>query len=923
MVSLKNAYELFLEKFPKYTEIQEKAFGAIEKGGNCILIAPTGSGKTEAAFLPVLDEASKNKSGGVYAIYITPLKSLNRDLLKRLDEICRKLNIRIQTRHGDTPQSERAKQNVNPPDILITTPESLQGLLLSRNIRPHLKNIRHVIVDELHELYYNKRGAQLSITLERLAELSGEFQRIGISATIGDKETAKRFLCAGRECRIVEAENKKSMDVRIEMPKKPVKEHAQLANSMGLDDESMARLERIAKLVEESEGTLIFTNTRQVAESLGSKLINFSNAGRNSKIAVHHSSLDKEERIRVENDFKDGKLKGIVATSSLELGIDIGNVNLVIQYGSPRQVTRLVQRVGRGGHAVGSTSVGKVIVANAIDVLESAAIIRKAAEKALEKHNIEENALDVLANQICAIAIEYRRIPIDKICAIVGRASPYQRLGKEDIVKIVKFLEQLHMLRFDGSEVMLSRRAMSYFFNNISVIPDTRKIAVKNFVDNKRISVLDEAFVSNYIDEESTFITKGLPWKVVSIEEDTVTVEPAFDQEAAIPDWEGEDIPVSYEVSKEVYEMLGSYNADMFARIADQNAAEAAEKLITDQKKAYSIKEGVLFVEDLEDYIILNTPMGKLANEFLAKAMGSVAMLMSQSRISAKATPYSVVIDVSGVVKKIDPRKLIAAFSEYSMETLLKNFVVNSELFRYKFVQVAKLFGVIEKKAVVTKSAASRLIEFYKDSAVYEETLRDLKKNYFDIAVVDAFRERLHNGGIKVEVVSEESPLSEQILRASYRYRELIEKLAPKSSEIDEFAKAILGKGIDLICTYCGFRFGVEIGKVGDAEKILCPACGSPMVGTYDESYENVVEKRRLGKQMSSREKAMLGEMLRSASLVDSYGRRALIALATYGIGLETAARILKMLRKDFNIFVIDLINAQRTFIKNKRFWAR
>ncbi len=923
MIHLKNAYDLFLEKFPRYTEIQERAFGVIEKGGNCILIAPTGTGKTEAAFLPVLDAASKNGAGGVYAIYVTPLKSLNRDLLKRLDDICKKLGISIQTRHGDTPQQERARQGVSPPDILITTPESLQGLLLSKNIRAHLKNIKHVIIDELHELYYNKRGAQLSITLERLVELSGEFQRIGISATIGDKETAKQFLCAERKCEIVEVEGRKSIDVKIEMPKKPSNAHMRLANAMGLDEESLARVERIVELVEKSNETLIFTNTRQVAESLGSKLISFSNVEHKGKIAVHHSSLDKEERIRVENDFKEGKLRGIVATSSLELGIDIGNVNLVIQYGSPRQVTRLVQRVGRGGHSVGKTPVGKVIVANAIDVLEAAAIIKKASEGALEKRSIEVGSLDVLANQVVAMVIEYRRIKLDKLHDIVRRASPYQGLSKEKLAKVVLFLEQLHLLRYDGNDVMLARRALDYFFKNISVIPDTKKFIVKNLIDNKRISVLDEAFVSNYIDEESTFITKGLPWKVVSIEEGTLIVEPAFDQEAAVPDWEGEDIPVSYDVSKAVYETLGSDDIGWLAGIADQNAEESAARLIADQKKAYGIKRDRLFVEDLEDYIILNTPMGKLANEFLAKTIGGVATLMMQSRISARATPYSVIIDTSSSPRRVDPEKLLSAFAGYSTEDLLRNFAVNSELFRYKFVQVAKLFGIVEKSATITKSAAGRLIEFYKDSVAYEEAVRDLKKNYFDISIVENFREGLRSGNIKTEVTHEKSPLSEQILKAAYRYRELVERLAPKSTEIDEFAKAVLSKNVELICTYCGFRFGTAIGDLKDSEKILCHVCKSPMVGVYDEGYENAIEKRKLGKRMNSDERATLETMLKSASLVDSYGRRALIALATYGVGIETATRVLKMLRKDFNAFIIDLINAQRTFIKTKRFWAR
>ncbi|MGI0133492.1 MAG: DEAD/DEAH box helicase, partial [Candidatus Micrarchaeaceae archaeon] len=214
------AYDKFLKRYGEYTEIQRIAIPIIESGSNCVAIAPTGSGKTEAAMLPLLDRLSEGKErSGIKILYITPLRALNRDMIKRLEEFCRSLDVTISVRHGDTPQSERARQVRAPPMVLITTPETLQSILPTKSVSPHLRNVTAVVVDEIHELYYSKRGAQLSVALERLEELAPEFQRVGLSATVGDIDTAAKFLCGARECRIAKSEAKKELSVSIQLPR--------------------------------------------------------------------------------------------------------------------------------------------------------------------------------------------------------------------------------------------------------------------------------------------------------------------------------------------------------------------------------------------------------------------------------------------------------------------------------------------------------------------------------------------------------------------------------------------------------------------------------------------------------------------------------------------------------------------------------
>ena len=298
-------YSAFLARYGHFTEIQQKAIPLVEPKTNCIIIAPTGSGKTEAAVLPLLKRLNEEKQQGksrqgIKIIYITPLRALNRDLLKRLEWLAGEAGVEIAVRHGDTPETERQKQAAKPPEMLITTPESLQNLFLSHRLREALKNVEAVVVDEIHELFANKRGAQLSIALERLEEYSAGFQRIGISATIGSKEEVKKWLCGNAVCNIAESMEAKKLEITIEMPERPKTAFKQFEEQFGLNAAAMARIERIAELVRTSNSTLIFANTRQIVESLGSKLIYFDKIEPFGGIGVHHSSLDENERIAIE-----------------------------------------------------------------------------------------------------------------------------------------------------------------------------------------------------------------------------------------------------------------------------------------------------------------------------------------------------------------------------------------------------------------------------------------------------------------------------------------------------------------------------------------------------------------------------------------------------------------------------------------------
>ncbi|HVP16908.1 MAG TPA: DEAD/DEAH box helicase, partial [candidate division Zixibacteria bacterium] len=539
--------------FSEATLPQKMAAPPILAGENILLLAPTGSGKTEAVLLPIFSNlVQQTPRKRIAVLYITPLRALNRDLLKRLSFWSSKLGISIEVRHGDTELKLRRRQAIFPPDMLVTTPETLQAILPGPRMRQHLRGVQFVIVDEVHELASSKRGVQLAVALERLREVTGrEFQRIGLSATVGNPVEVAQFLVgAERSVRIVEAVLPKGYRYHVENPV-AVEVDYDMARTLNTSPEAAARIRRVKELVDSHESTLIFVNSRTVAEMLGYR---FNQLGRKD-VAVHHGSLSKEERAQIEDQFKTGGLKAIVCTSTLELGIDIGHVDLVIQYLSPRQVSSLIQRVGRSGHRLDMLSEGVIVTAFPDDTLESVAATRNAQAGRLEPVLIQESALDVLAHQIVGILIDKATVSLKELLALLRQAYPYRRLTQKAVWDVVCFLERLGEVRIDqeGKGLRKGRNSRKYYYENLSMIPDERRYPIVNVISDRKIGSLGDEFMALKARVGLNFIVKGQVWRIVQIEEETGTVYvvPSEDPLAAVPGWDGEMLPVPFDLARE------------------------------------------------------------------------------------------------------------------------------------------------------------------------------------------------------------------------------------------------------------------------------------------------------------------------------------------------------------------------------------
>ena len=510
------------------SEIQKLAIQPILQKKNVLLIAPTGTGKTLAAVLPIFDlylSAKKIDSvNGISILYITPLRALNRDILRRLIEIGKELGLDVQVRHGDTPTSARTKQAKKPPDMMITTPETLQAILPGKRMKEHLKHVKWLVVDEIHELATDKRGVQLSVAIERLRRLVGhEFQRIGLSATIGEAEKIAKFLSGSRnQAEVLKSSELRSLDVKIEKVKIEKKDYS-LAKELGISSANISRVRRICELVTEPRSTLVFTNTREHSEALGSQInaIHCKNS-----VKVHHGSLSREIREEVEAEFQKGDIKAVICTSSLELGIDVGTVDLVIHYMSPRQATRLIQRIGRSGHQIKSIPKGRIITTWADDILESMVLIDHAKKSQLERVKVHENALDVLAHQIVGLILDTKNITIEEAYDVIRRAYPFRNIEPQVFYGVIKQLQQQRIIRLRdeglSGKYLNTRR---YYYENLSVIPDVKKYIVLDFSLKRRIGTLDQEFVAKRCQSGTEFIMYGNTWRVISVDDEKMTVE--------------------------------------------------------------------------------------------------------------------------------------------------------------------------------------------------------------------------------------------------------------------------------------------------------------------------------------------------------------------------------------------------------------
>ncbi len=643
--------EWFGRAFAAPTPAQAAGWPAIARGGHVLIQAPTGSGKTLAAFLSAIDRLTQTPSESLRVLYISPLKALNYDVERNLRGPIAGLRspLRVAVRTGDTPQVERREMLRKPPDILITTPESL-FLLLTSQARSILGSIDTVIVDEVHAVAGTKRGAHLALSLERLERLVEQpFQRIGLSATQRPLEEIGRFVSGDREIELVDAGVRKELDLEVVIPVEDLRElgaSRELSQPVVQDGvemtsgyESTARsiwpsiYPALLELVREHRSTIVFVNNRRLAERLALRLNELAEA---EVARAHHGSLAREQRLEIEELLKAGEIPCLVATSSLELGIDMGAVDLVVQVESPKSVARGLQRIGRAGHELGAVSKGRIFPKFRGDLLESAVVAKAMREGAIEETTIPRNPLDVLAQQIVAICAD-QEIEVGDLHELVRGAYPFSDLSRPQLENVLdmlagrypsdEFAELKPRIVWDRTAGVIRGRegARRLAVTNAGTIPDRGLFGVHLVDGGGRVGELDEEMVYE-ARQGQTFLLGASSWRIEEITRDRVIVSPAPGVPGAVPFWKGEGVGRPFELGERVgrasRELVGLSDAKALATLRTDYDLDdfAARNLLTylrDQAEATGTvpSDRTVVVERFRDEIgdwrvCLLTPFG-------------------------------------------------------------------------------------------------------------------------------------------------------------------------------------------------------------------------------------------------------------------------------------------------------------------------
>jgi ATP-dependent Lhr-like helicase len=638
----------FSRTFDAPTLAQERAWPALQAGEHVLVAAPTGSGKTFAAFLAAIDQLVKEGLQGALpdetrVVYVSPLKALSNDIQRNLDaplngireELAAlglpEVGIRAVVRTGDTSQAERAGMRRKAPHIVVTTPESLYILLGSQSGRDMLATCRTVIVDEIHAIAGNKRGAHLALSLERLQALTGRgLTRIGLSATQKPIEEVARFLTGasgtnGGRCTIVDSGHARRRDLKLEVPPAPLE--------AVMSGEVWTQVyDRLAELVGEHRTTLVFVNTRRLVERVARHL---SERLGEENVAAHHGSLSKERRLNAEQRLKRGELKVLVATASLELGIDIGDVDLVCQIGSTRSINAFLQRVGRAGHSVGGISKGRLFPLSRDELVECAALLDAVRRGELDRLSIPQNALDVLAQQITA-EVAAREWPEDDLFALMRGAYPYRELRREEFDECVRMLAEGFstrrgrrgaLLHYDSVNKMLRARkgARLTAITSGGAIPDNADYKVMLEPEGHLVGTVNEDFAVESL-QGDVFQLGNTSYRILRVERGTVRVEDAHGQPPSIPFWLGEAPGRTEELSVAVSRLRGEIEQRL---TSEPGAATHGEAGATTHGELGAASHGVLdgAMRWLIDTVGIDEPAALQIIQYLAAGRAALGCL--------------------------------------------------------------------------------------------------------------------------------------------------------------------------------------------------------------------------------------------------------------------------------------------------------
>ena len=806
--------EWFRRRYGSFTPPQRMAIPEIKAGRNVLISSPTGTGKTLAVFLALLDTLYDYGERGelsdtVYVVYVSPLRALNNDMRRNLLEpingirsIAKEMGydlpeIRVAVRTSDTSPTEKQRMLRNPPHILITTPESLSIILVAPKFREKLRSVKWVVVDEIHELASNKRGSHLSLSIERLEHLVGRpLVRIGLSATIAPLREVALFLVGyddtgkPRPCRIVDARFTKPVDIKVICPVRDL-----VHSSAEEVNEAIYRV--LLDLIKKHRTTLVFTNTRSATERVVYKLrkiLEKEGVLDADLVEAHHSSLSRDVRLEVEEKLKKGELKVVVSSTSLELGIDIGWIDLVVLLSSPKSVSRLLQRVGRSGHHIREVSKGRIIVVDRDDLVECTVLAKAALERKIDRVRIPRNPLDVLAQHIVGMALE-KKWRVEEAYRLVKRSYTFHTLSLEDFLEVLRYLAGKYgdvlessnvyaKIWFDEEEGVFGRRrgARMIYYLNTGTIPDEAKIHVFT-VEGRYVGDLEEEF-AQILSPGDIFVLGGRTYEYVKGDITRIYVRRVEGVRPTVPSWFSEMLPLAFDSALEVgrfrrivYELMIEKDKEYVIKwlIDNYNLEPHAAEAIYDyfmEQILYTntpLPSDKLLVVELWDEgttfnIIFHALYGRRTNSALSRAYAYMLSRLTGSNVRITVSDNGFMLTTTSRITSIDAvRKLVYSVNSENIESILKKVLRHTELLKRRFRHCAeRAFMILRRyrgvetslyRRQVNAQALLRIVESIPDFPVLREAYREILEDYMNIDAAKLVLEWIHRGDVEVRVI--------------------------------------------------------------------------------------------------------------------------------------------------------------------------
>ena len=869
-------------KFKEFSPPQKFSIMNIHRRENTLVSSPTGSGKTLSAFAAIINELTSLRLDGkledrVYCVYISPLKALGNDIEKNLNEpleeinsifqskVKGKLGIRVGVRTGDTSASDRAKMLRKPPHILITTPESFAIMLTTSKFRDKLSSAEWVVVDEVHSLADSKRGTHLAISLERLAA-SNEFCRIGLSATVSPLDEVAKFLVGFenpdrdicRPCKIVDVNYLKKLDLKVLSPVKSL-----ISSSFKEIHESTYRI--LNDLIQSHRTTLIFTNTRSATERVVHQLKdkfpgnytrikdissdvdvdksddksvdeNFENGEvlseeDSSFIGAHHGSLSQDLRRNIEDRLKKGELKAVVSSTSLELGIDIGFIDLVVLLGSPKSVARALQRIGRSGHKLHDTSKGRIIAMDRDDLVECSVLLKAAIDKKIDRIQVPKNVFDVLAQQIFGLALEDRILAKDAF-ALVRKSYPYKDLVRDDFNEVLKYLSGDYAsledrniyakIWFDEESGMIGKRgkmARVLYMTNIGTIPDETNVKVK--LGSQFIGSISEPFLER-LRKGDVFVLGGQTYEFRYAQGMTAFVSSSVNRPPTVPSWFSEMLPLSFDLALEI-QRFRRYVVDLFSSNAkkrdvldfihsylyvDEFGAESIYDYFWEQFKYVEVPhDKKIVVEHYDDsknkYIIFHSLFGRRTNDVLSRALAFVVSKLSGRDVEININDNGFYLMVPRG-RNIQVSRAFNMLKEENLGVVMKYALDKTEVLGRRFRHCAGRSLMIlrsyrgRSKSVSRQQLNSRLLisaikRISNDFIILREARREVLEDLMDIHHAEEVLRNINSSKIEVREIFTEIPSPFAFNLISMGYADIM-KMEDKQAFLKNLHNQVLAK---------------------------------------------------------------------------------------------------------------------------------